>query len=130
MNSSERRLHQRKDFHLLVQFRFSSMGVFRSEYAEDISEQGIFIRCEERPAIGSMVYLQFVTPSTGKLVEGLGKVVRHGKGKDTQAEGIGVEFVEGEGNFASMVHLMLQEPGFGRAPITEDIIGVEYDDLP
>lgn len=90
MNSppQETRKHPRVRIPLLVQYRFSPLDPFNTDYASDISESGIFITHAEPKPPGTPVFLQFVTRDGFHLVSAEGKVVRNAPGG-----GQGVHFI-------------------------------------
>jgi type IV pilus assembly protein PilZ len=113
----ERRKYPRVPLNLLIQFRFDTFEAFISEYASDISEGGMFIRCEDAREEGSMVYLQFGLKDGTRLIEGLGRVVRVNP-KGSSNPGMGVEFVNFDEESRQMIEAIVRERS--TAP-TEDI---------
>ena len=94
---SGKRVHPRSPLTLLVQYRFESIDEFVSEYAEDVSLGGMFIRTDEPPEEGSVIFLQFTLRDGSKLVEGLAKVCwclpPNKASKLGRVPGMGVQFL-------------------------------------
>ncbi|MEW5848400.1 MAG: PilZ domain-containing protein [Myxococcota bacterium] len=85
---SDKRRFKRVRIPLLVQYRFSPLGEFRTDYAVNVSEGGLFISNAEAVPEGSVVFLQFLTREGMHLISGEGRVVRNGRDG-----GQGVQFI-------------------------------------
>jgi len=96
-DQSNKRVHPRSPLTLLVQYRFESLDHFISEYAEDVSLGGMFIRADEPPPEGSVIFIQFSLSDGSKLVEGLAKVAWCLNSAEAEASGrtagMGVQFL-------------------------------------
>jgi len=89
---SERRVRNRVDLKMLVQFRLDTRDEFLRDYAVNVSTGGMFIRSRDPHPVGSNVYLQFKLSDGEKLIEGLAKVI-HVNPPSHPVPGMGVEFV-------------------------------------
>ena len=89
-DGSEKRKFPRVRIPLLVQYRTSPLEEFKTDYASDISEGGIFLS-EATPALqpGTVLFMQFVTRDGMHLVSLEASVVRR-----TQDGGQGMRFVK------------------------------------
>lgn len=93
--SSERRLFRRIPFFRKIHYKFESMEDFRSEFANDISIGGMFIKTDTPEPIGSVVFLKFDLKDGSKILSGYGKVVRVNPEKTPEFDpGMGVEFLK------------------------------------
>lgn len=88
----EKRRHRRAPLSLLVQYRSETFDDFLTDYSEDISLGGMFIRTDTPRPVGSMIYLQFSLEDGSVLLEGLGKVVHVSDGSGGRPVGMGVQF--------------------------------------
>lgn len=107
-SGAERRRSRRVDFNLLVQYRFDSFEEFKSEYAADLSEGGLFIETEEPHKVGEVIYLQFALPDGTRLIEGLGRVVRVVP-PGSEQPGMGIQFVNMDGDSQDLVQAAVRE---------------------
>lgn len=103
----ERRRFPRVSLNLLVQYRFDTLDDFLIEHAADISEGGMFIRCDDAKSEGALVYLQFNLKDGTKLIEGLGKVVRVNP-KRSPDPGMGIEFVNFDPESRELIRAILR----------------------
>ena len=87
------RKHRRKQLPLLVQYRFSLLKEFHTDYSVNISGGGLFLTMPDAPALGSTVYLQFIMRGGGRIIQCRGRVVRI---DDTVKPnfGCGVQFID------------------------------------
>ena len=96
-DGSSKRIHPRSALTLLVQYHFESLDEFVSEYAEDVSLGGMFIKTDTPPPKGSVIFLQFSLSDGSKLVEGLAKVAWCLSPAEAEASdriaGMGVQFI-------------------------------------
>lgn len=100
---AERRRHPRVPLNLLVQYRFDTFDEFMAEYAADLSEGGMFIETDEPRAVGDVVYLQFALRDGTHLIEGLGRVARIVEPAEGRPGGMGIEFVNMDGESQDLV---------------------------
>ncbi|MFH1570749.1 MAG: TIGR02266 family protein [Gemmatimonadota bacterium] len=114
-NGEEKRRFPRAPLTLLVQYRFESLEEFVAEYAEDISLGGMFIRTDEPPAKGSMLYLQFTLKDGSKLIEGLAKVAWSlppaAAARAGRPAGMGVQFISFDEESAEVIHSIVDRGG-------------------
>lgn len=75
-DSKNARKHRRKQLPLLVQYRFSLLKEFHTDYSVNISGGGLYLTMPEAPALGSTVYLQFIMRGGGRIIQCRGRVVR------------------------------------------------------
>ena len=87
-DGSEKRQFRRVRIPLLVQYWTSPLEEFKTDYASDISEGGIFLSEVGPLPNGTMLFLQFVTRDGMHLVSAEARVVRR------TAEGNGMQFVK------------------------------------
>lgn len=117
-SQKDRRRWPRANLNLLVQYRFETFDDFMGQYASDISEGGMFIRCDDAHEEGSMIYLQFSLRDGTKLIEGLGRVVRVNPASSSDP-GMGIEFVSFDDASRDMIEAVVRER---RAEVpTEDL---------
>jgi uncharacterized protein (TIGR02266 family) len=92
---SDRRLFRRVPFFRKVEYRFESMDDFRSQFANDLSLGGMFIKTDEPEPMGTVIFLQFDLQDGSKILSGYGKVVRvNPRGLPDFDPGMGVEFLK------------------------------------
>lgn len=92
---SDRRLFRRVPFFRKVQYRFESMDDFRSQFANDLSLGGMFIKTDEPEPMGTVIFLQFDLQDGSKILSGYGKVVRvNPRGVPDFDPGMGIEFLK------------------------------------
>ena len=106
--SEERRKFARIPLNLLIQVRFDTFEQFIVQYADNISEGGLFLKSDDPKEKGSMIYLQFALRDGTKLIEGLGKVV-HVNPKGSAHPGMGVEFVSFDEESREMIKAIVDE---------------------
>ncbi len=88
------RRHPRRSLAWLVQYRFDVGEGYRVEYAQDLSESGLFVRTDQPHPPGAVVQLQ-ITPRGGAgLIEGIGRVVRRVDPGRGEPAGMGIEFLQ------------------------------------
>jgi len=104
----EQRRSPRVEFNLLVQYRFDTFDEFMSEYAADLSVGGLFIETDEPRNVGDVIYLQFALRDGTQLIEGLGRVARVVP-PGSEHPGMGIEFVNMDGDSQDLVHAAVQE---------------------
>jgi hypothetical protein len=61
---------------LLVQYRFGALEDWRTDYAINVSQTGMFIAADAGKPVGTRVYVQLTTRDGAHLLQGEGKVVR------------------------------------------------------
>ncbi len=118
MKGSDRRKFTRVPLNLLIQYRFDTFEDFVSEYAENLSEGGIFIHADAMRPLGAMVYLQFALRDGTRLIEALGRVVH--ASEDPAAHGLGIEFVNVDDESKAMIEAIVRER-HGTENVTEDV---------
>ncbi len=91
MATLNQRKFSRATIPVVVEYRIASYEAFLKEYAENLSEGGIFIRTYKPCELGAQIFFQFSLEQGGTLIEGMGKVVHISGGSDA---GMGVEFLE------------------------------------
>ena len=109
MNDSNRRRHPRVKIPLLVQYRVSPLEEFRTDYATDVSQGGIFLSSELKLPAGTVLQVQFLTRDHMHLVAAEARVVRAVDG------GAGVAFIK----LDPADHAVLEE-SLARAMAAED----------
>ncbi len=95
---------------LLVQYRFSPVGDYVTDYSANLSRGGMFIYTEMPRPVGSLLYIQFVTRDGSRIIRGQGRIVRvvtHGEGED-RLIGQAVEFVDFDEEDAAFVDDLVQ----------------------
>ncbi len=112
--TSERRIFRRVPFFRKIQYKFESMDAFRTEFANDISIGGMFIKTDAPEPLGAVIFLEFDLKDGSRILSGYGKVVRvNPKGTPDFDSGMGVEFMKFDE--ASMLHIKQLISGrFGR----------------
>ncbi len=81
---------KRQTIRVEVNDEFASIDVHLSEYVSNVSEGGIFLRCDETLPLGTEVDLRFtILNEDFETIEGKGKVVHHGHGGPN---GLGIAF--------------------------------------
>ena len=107
MSAPDKRRHPRVRMPLLVQYRTSALQAFKTDYASDISEGGVFLSTAELLPEGTVVFLQFVTRDGMHLISAQARVVRTAEG------GQGVQFVRLDAADLSRVQALVER---GRPP--------------
>ncbi|MBN2361932.1 MAG: PilZ domain-containing protein [Deltaproteobacteria bacterium] len=80
---------------LLVQYRFSPVEEYQTDYLADLSRNGMFIYADQPRPAGTLLSIQFVTRDGSRIVRGQGRIVR--TETSTQPDGRtgqAVEFVD------------------------------------
>ena len=91
---SERRF-QRARVPLLVQYRFSPLEEYQTDYSADLSRGGMFIYAEAPQPVGSLLYIQFITRDGARIIRGQGRIVRTTLAEGSEERrGQAVEFVD------------------------------------
>jgi hypothetical protein len=85
---NNRRRHDRVKMPLLVQYRTNPLEEFRTDYAADVSEGGIFLQNPVPLPEGTVLQVQFLTRANVRLVSVEARVVR-----TVPKEGQGVAFI-------------------------------------
>ena len=70
------RKHERKTLPLLVQYRFSPVGDFHTDYSVNISGGGLLLHMMSPPQLGQTVYLQFIMRNDSRIIQCRGRVLR------------------------------------------------------
>lgn len=80
MTNTGHRRHTRVDVPLLVQYRFGALEEWRTDYAINVSQSGMFIAADAGKPVGTHVFVQLTTRDGAHLLQGEGKVVRKDSG--------------------------------------------------
>jgi c-di-GMP-binding flagellar brake protein YcgR len=75
-NVRQTRRHERRHLPLLVQYRFSAVGAFHTDYSVNISAGGLLLHIGSAPQLGSVVYLQFIMRGGSRIIQCRGRVLR------------------------------------------------------
>jgi c-di-GMP-binding flagellar brake protein YcgR len=75
-NVRHTRRHERRHVPLLVQYRYTAIGTFHTDYSVNISAGGLLIHMVSAPQIGATVYLQFIMRGGSRIIQCRGRVVR------------------------------------------------------
>lgn len=75
-----RRRDPRVEVPLLVQYRFSALEDFHTDYALNVSRSGIFIETSQVRPLGTRVYVHLTMRDGAHLLRGEGRVVRAADG--------------------------------------------------
>jgi uncharacterized protein (TIGR02266 family) len=87
----DRRTHVRRE----VNFEFTSVDQFITEYVTNLSRTGVFIKSEEPLPVGTRVNLKFtIIAQELETIEGIGEVVRTVAKGEGPTPGMGVVFIE------------------------------------
>ena len=80
---------------LLVQYRFSPVEDYQTDYLADLSRGGMFICADQPRPAGTLLAIQFVTRDGSRIIRGQGRIVRAelATGPDGRS-GQAVEFVD------------------------------------
>jgi len=90
----ERRF-QRARVPLLVQYRFSPLEEYQTDYSADLSRGGMFIYAEAPKPVGSLLYIQFITRDGARIIRGQGRIVRTSEAEGPEERrGQAVEFID------------------------------------
>lgn len=109
-SSAERRIWRRVPFFRKVQYKFETMEQFRSEFANDLSIGGMFIKTESPETIGTVIFLEFDLKDGSKIMKGYGKVVRVNKpGTPEMDPGMGVEFLKFDDESMARIRALVAE---------------------
>ena len=85
----------RAEKRIAVNREFSSIEEFITEYVNNLSRSGVFIRSDDPLPVGTTVDLKFsVIAPDFETIEGIGTVVRLQTAPDGTPEGMGVVFTE------------------------------------
>jgi uncharacterized protein (TIGR02266 family) len=96
MSDRNARRHQRARVPLLVQYRFSPVGEYQTDYTANLSRGGMFIVTDQPREVGSILHIQFVTRDGSRIIRGRGRIVRsveQGEGDDRRT-GQAIEFLD------------------------------------
>jgi c-di-GMP-binding flagellar brake protein YcgR len=89
------RRHPRAKIPLLVQYRFSPVESYCTDYTADVSCGGMFIYGEQARPVGTMLFIQFVTRDGSRILRGRGRIVRVAATEGPNGRcGQAVEFVD------------------------------------
>jgi uncharacterized protein (TIGR02266 family) len=87
MSDNERRQYKR----IGINRDFETITGQLTEYVDDLSNGGVFLRCDDPLPIGTRVELRFsILTDDIEIIEGIGEVVRHQGGA---RPGMGIRFV-------------------------------------
>lgn len=107
---SDRRLFRRVPFFRKVQYRFESIEDFRTQFANDLSLGGMFIRTDMPEAMGTVIFLEFDLQDGSKILSGYGKVVRvNPTGVPDFDPGMGVEFLKFDDESLQRIRQLVSE---------------------
>ncbi len=92
-----------------VYLEFEKFSGFITEYSENISEGGMFIKSDEPKPVGSVVSFEFRLADNFRLIQGLGEVVwvRATSGGPEEPAGMGVRFHEIEQQSRQLIRTMV-----------------------
>ena len=109
-SSAERRIWRRVPFFRKVHYKFETMEQFRSEFAQDLSIGGMFIKTDAPESIGTVIFLEFDLKDGSKIMKGYGKVVRVNKpGTPEMDPGMGVEFLKFDDESMTRIRALVAE---------------------
>src|SRR5688572_7060812 len=75
-NVRHTRRHERRHLPLLVQYRFSAIGTFHTDYSVNISAGGLLLHMVSAPQLGATVYVQFIMRGGSRIIQCRGRVLR------------------------------------------------------
>jgi len=75
-NVRQTRRHERRHVPLLVQYRFSAVGAFHTDYSVNISAGGLLLHMVTSPPLASTVYLQFIMRGGSRIIQCRGRILR------------------------------------------------------
>ncbi len=75
-NVRHTRRHERRHLPLLVQYRFSAIGTFHTDYSVNISAGGLLLHMVTAPQLGATVHLQFIMRGGARIIQCRGRVLR------------------------------------------------------
>lgn len=110
MSERNARRHQRARVPLLVQYRFSPVGEYLTDYTANLSRGGMFIFTDQPRAVGSVLYIQFVTRDGSRIIRGRGRIVRsveEGEGSERRI-GQAIEFLDFDEDDMRFVDALVQ----------------------
>jgi uncharacterized protein (TIGR02266 family) len=110
MSDRNARRHQRARVPLLVQYRFSPVGEYLTDYSANLSRGGMFIFTDQPRAVGAILYIQFVTRDGSRIIRGRGRIVRsveQGEGQDRRI-GHAIEFLDFDDDDMRFVEALVQ----------------------
>lgn len=88
-------VERRGDVRAVVNREFASVDEFITEYVQNLSRSGVFIRSDDPLPVGTKVTLRFtVILDELETIEGVGEVVRTVPAGPNQPQGMGVVFIE------------------------------------
>ncbi|MFH1807864.1 MAG: PilZ domain-containing protein [Pseudomonadota bacterium] len=110
MSDHSGRRHQRARVPLLVQYRFSPVGDYLTDYSANLSRGGMFIVTDQPRPVGSILYIQFVTRDGSRIIRGQGRIVRSVAQGEGAQERIGhaVEFLDFDADDTRFVEDLVQ----------------------
>jgi c-di-GMP-binding flagellar brake protein YcgR len=105
---SNARKHKRRQLPLLVQYRFSVLEEFHTDYSVNISGGGLFLQMPRAPVIGSTIYLQFIMRGGGRIIQCRGRVIRTDlEGKES---GCAVQFIDLDDEDLAAITALVNQP--------------------
>lgn len=108
--AAERRLFRRVPFFRKILYKFETLDQFKSEFANDISLGGMFIKTDKPEPIGTVIYLEFDLKDGSKILSGFGKVVRvNPTGNPDYDPGMGVEFLKFDEESIARIRQLITE---------------------
>ena len=106
MPSDDKRVKARVPLREKVQLKVQDMADFITEYADNISIGGMFIRTSKPFPTGTRFDLDLTIGSDGKKITGIGEVVwtkEFTSKADDRNSGMGIKFVELYGNSKAII---------------------------
>lgn len=104
------RRYPRVHMPLLVQYRFSPMEEYHTDYSADMSRGGMFIYSEKPRPVGSLLYIQFITRDGARIIRGQGRIVRTVEDEGSQQRcGQAVEFINFDAADTKFLEQLVQE---------------------
>jgi uncharacterized protein (TIGR02266 family) len=105
---------------IAVRYRCGSVDEFVERYAEDISDDGVFIRTPKPLPEGSLIAFELRLANDEVVLAGLGRVRwKRGRAAPNRPAGIGVAFIELSEAGRTVVARMHTQPNAGRAYFSE-----------
>lgn len=94
---------------LLVQYRFSPVEDYQTDYLADLSRNGMFICADQPRPAGSVLSIQFVTRDGSRIIRGQGRIVRSEVATTADGRtGQAVEFVDFDADDLKFLDALVQ----------------------
>jgi len=95
---------------LLVQYRFSPLEEYQTDYSADVSRGGMFIYADQPHPVGTLLFIQFITRDGARIIRGQGRIVRAAAAEGPEARsGQAVEFLDFDEDDARFLEELVQE---------------------